>query len=1454
MAAKSTPDNHCYRQIVINNSQEVQWKHLVIPLPDSATNKKSEWIIPPFAGGFSYKNAGNISSASRNRFILWRCQDDVIQLQEVCMDCNLIDNNIQLRFPNSRLLPDVVIRETEKNITLLLATDHSVHRFTLSHPDKLSRNATNYGQTSNNTALSILASITLKDSLQFCNYAGLPAIGRMASAELLQDSSAIFAVILPSSISIIILPPVSSNEGARILEIHPGTFVQRLISGFIFGSKMITSADNNLLPQSISFRRLSDGKLYLFMICHRYQLRIWSLEKNDFILHMDMNIYRPSSADSDSSAAVADQPNRLSTSYGDVGEYVGVFLCYPDHVQFTLLNPILDNGKLTMQYLGSVNDTNSNIFISFAVTNQNIWTLWKNSKGETLLKFLPVLSTQKNPVGWHQVNVSSNENCDTDGLNDSDVEEYFMRFIFFPGRFSRSTIAKAIQITNHAVTGQNTTLSGVYGEGSPPSLDLLVKDVISLMSYQIQLAYEVYDEISEEALRSIQENCWSKFCNSCQDFSQIEREAFGIFTDNSTGLACIIRRNSTSYIYPTDVLASFWDKTLTYTNGIADNIAMLIECIDLIKTHLTQEIHLRIEYDLHRGLDPIMTISDIAEQISGNLNTASPMASTPHYDLITTLEKKLIAIGDISAAISNTIELLDVFEKIVDSNEITTDNEGIEQISCGRLYSSRMAMRILSTALTDIAHVRFGICCDLLLLQSCILYFENKAFLHEGDHCNTIKCLLIPHTMNLLRAYYSIYWLGQQPCSAASGDEMEFNMRQLAALEISSTSGLFSAVIADPNYTLSELYLAGSAGFKMRSLLMQSEVWHDRLTNSNNWLLWPDVAQACFEKLLQIFWPEQCSVSLVECLVANCQYEEAKFYVNMVNAITEEGLAAREFMLGQCYLSTADGSKALECFISASNGIASDRFFWKLLMSEVYNEKRVTALYYMKVMRLFEQFSYFDLAIIAARTAINSVDSCDEEIPVFWSNIFKYYLELGQAEQAYNALASNPDVERQKDCLQLFVTVLCENLDFKTLCQFPYEGFVDIVSEIMLNRARNVSMSSNCYYDQLYSFHVFRNNFRKAACVMYECASRLAEECVGVASLQQQAKCYLVARNSLHLVTADRRWILCPKLELPISKSNALDKSENAAEISDITDICLPTLKNCVVGSKMVEVGDVDKDYMLVISRLQILQRDDNTKYSEGQFTPEETLVYLISAGLFDTAFSLARAFDIPYSKIFEGLAYKCCSLSNDRKNGYQIDDSELAWLKANDFSFVCSNRELSPTDRAWLLLEHYLSYFDGAESSTFYACVINKLLSLNCSLPYWLSSSLKKLDLATLLRLYIQYDFLSEATQLVMDYIDAVHGIHTAEFDLKNAAHADSPSVWLPYSSIDHLLQLLDKISSETELYKLKKELQDKLGRYLEFADKISVIKIDNEQSRRMTRELQGVASAGNIPFQFVK
>lgn len=96
---------------------------------------------------------------------------------------------------------------------------------------------------------------------------------------------------------------------------------------------------------------------------------------------------------------------------------------------------------------------------------------------------------------------------------------------------------------------------------------------------------------------------------------------------------------------------------------MTDDVTILVECVGLIKRQLTQDLQLRVEYDLHRGLDPILTIRDIAEQICGkyvysqimcivyqifiiavlitiSLNNASAETSLIQWDLMTKLEKK----------------------------------------------------------------------------------------------------------------------------------------------------------------------------------------------------------------------------------------------------------------------------------------------------------------------------------------------------------------------------------------------------------------------------------------------------------------------------------------------------------------------------------------------------------------------------------------------------------------------------------------------------------------------------------------------------------------------------------------------------------------------------------------------------------------------------------------------
>ena len=62
------------------------------------------------------------------------------------------------------------------------------------------------------------------------------------------------------------------------------------------------------------------------------------------------------------------------------------------------------------------------------------------------------------------------------------------------------------------------------------------------------------------------------------------------------------------------------------------------------------------------------------------------------------------------------------------------------------------------------------------------------------------------------------------------------------------------------------------------------------------------------------------------------------------------------------------------------------------------------------------------------------------------------------------------------------------------LSGYPYIDMLDDVETIIESRARSADLSVNNYYDFLYSFHVMKENYRKAAHVMYECGARLGLE------------------------------------------------------------------------------------------------------------------------------------------------------------------------------------------------------------------------------------------------------------------------------------------------------------------------------------------------------------------------
>lgn len=101
-------------------------------------------------------------------------------------------------------------------------------------------------------------------------------------------------------------------------------------------------------------------------------------------------------------------------------------------------------------------------------------------------------------------------------------------------------------------------------------------------------------------------------------------------------------------------------------------------------------------------------------------------------------------------------------------------------------------------------------------------------------------------------------------------------------------------------------------------------------------------------------------------------------------------------------------------------------------------------------------------------------------------------------------------------------------------------------------------------------------------------------------------------------------------------------------------------------------------------------------------------------------------------------------------------------------------------------------------------------------------SLCLQKVDAAELLRLYLNYDLLEEAADLVLEYVDAVlgkghqyFGIEVSSLGwaglargllfamgtrqkgsspLQHPLSATAPMVWLPYTAIDQLLQALQE------------------------------------------------------------
>uniref|UniRef100_A0A8C4PML3 Nucleoporin 160 n=1 Tax=Equus asinus asinus TaxID=83772 RepID=A0A8C4PML3_EQUAS len=892
----------------------------------------------------------------------------------------------------------------------------------------------------------------------------------------------------------------------------------------------------------------------------------------------------------------------------------------------------------------------------------------------------------------------------------------------------------------------------------------LKKEITLAVESELQGSVTEY-EFSQEEFRNLQQEFWCKFYACCLQYQEALSHPLALHLNPHTNMVCLLRKGYLSFLVPSSLVDHLYllpdenlltedETTISDDVDVARDVICLIKCLRLIGESVTMDMSVMMEMSCYNLQSPEKTAEQILE------------------DLITIDVENVME--DICSKLQEIRNPIHAIGLLIREMDYETEPLNI-RMNLSQLYGSSTAGSIVCRAVCKIASTRFLICRDLLILQQLLMRLGDAVILGAGQLFQAQQDLL-HRTAPLLLSYYLIKWGSQ--CLAT-----DVPIDTLLVIFFITIVELFFHEVAR-KHIISHLFSQPKAPL------------------SQTGLNWPEMITAITNYLLQLLWPSNPGCLFLECLMGNCQYVQLQDYIQLLHPWCQVNVGSCRFMLGRCYLVTGEGQKALECFCQAASEVGKEEFLDRLIRSEdgeIVSTPRLQ--YYDKILRLLDVVGLPELVIQLATSAITEAGDDWKSQATLRTCIFKHHLDLGHNSQAYEALTQIPDSSRQLDCLRQLVVVLCERSQLQDLVEFPYVNLHNEVVGIIESRARAVDLMTHNYYELLYAFHIYRHNYRKAGTVMFEYGMRLGREVRTLRGLEKQGNCYLAAINCLRLIRPEYAWIVQPASGAVYDRPGASPKRNHDGECT-----AAPTNRQI----EILELEDLEKECSLARIRLTLAQHDPSAVAVAGSSSAEEMVTLLVQAGLFDTAISLCQTFKLPLTPVFEGLAFKCIKL---QLGGEAAQAEAWAWLAANQLSSVITTKESSATDEAWRLLSTYLERYK-VQNNLYHHCVINKLLSHGVPLPNWLINSYKKVDAAELLRLYLNYDLLEEAVDLVSEYVDAVLGKGHQYFGIEFPLSATAPMVWLPYSSIDQLLHALGENS-------LSQKILDKLDDYQQKVDK---------------------------------
>uniref|UniRef100_A0A8C5QNX6 Nucleoporin 160 n=1 Tax=Leptobrachium leishanense TaxID=445787 RepID=A0A8C5QNX6_9ANUR len=1335
------------------------------------------------AGGYYYRENSNLQSVARNRFIHWTSHDDTLELVEESLDCNLSNNAIRLKILNCCVLPGGVhVCETKGRVIVMIVTNQTVHRFVLPHPSRMYRSEI----ISDSQMQSIFTDIGKANFRDPSNSYVIPAVpGRAQStttstAWISSFGEALFA--FPSttgSIFIIKMPPYNSDGAVTSVELKQSSVMQRLLTGWMPTS--IRDPGPGHLPVSLAVHCLEEDA-FIFSLCQDHKLRMWSYKDQMCLMVADMLEFVPISKAVRQTSGT-EHKLRLAHSTS-LGLYLGVYLHTPRQGQFSVFQLVCaESNRYSLDLVSSI-FTNQETLVDFTFTlaTTEIWALWLDDEKQTIVKQINFEHNQAGP--WSQVTMNLLPQDEIDATDEQDPRETYLEYLFTPGRFTVAALVKAIQIMQR--TG---------GKPLDLSWEELKREVTNTVENELHGSLSVY-EMPEEEFRELQMEYWSKFYTCCLQYQESLSHPLALLVHPQSTMVCLLRRGFLSlmvpcplidhlYLTPTEHLCYEDESLISDDVDVGKDTICLIQCLRMIGDCVSPDMAHLMETACRQLQSP----EKVAQQILEN------MITNDVDNLMMDIHNKVQDIRNPIQTISYLLRDMD-YETGVDIDQNVDQAQPMTtSMNLSSLYGSTTAASLVSQAVGKISMSRFLMCRDLLILEYLLLRTSDVDIV-GGELPHHSHQDLLPRTSQILSSYYVIYWGCQCLASTVPSDVLESNLQHLSVLDLSDTPHFRPEhrYLSGPQ-TIVELFFQDVVRKRIFQIFARSGAAEAPLN-------WTQLISDVTFYLLQKLWPNNPGFLFPEFLMKSCQYTQLQEFIHLVQPCCQVNVGSCNFMMGQCYLVTGEGYKALECFSNAASEVEREEFLEKLICvenGETASNRRLQ--YYNKVLSLLEDVGLPELVIKFATLAITESDDNWKSQAVLRTLIFKHLLDMGNNSQAYEALTMIPDPSRQLDCLRQLVVVLCERSQLQDLVEFPYVNLENEVVSIIESRARAVDLMTHNYYELLYAFHIYRHNYRKAGTIMYEYGMRLGREVRTKEGLEKQVNTYLACLNCMRLIRSKYAWIVQPTSGAVYERAGASPKRTHDGESPVVP-------KSSQI--EILELKDLEKEYVLSQTHLTLVQQVQGTAAIAGSTSAEEMVRLLIQAGLFNAAIVLCQTFNLSLTPIFEGLAYKCIVLQNCGEAAYA---EAWQWLAANQESSVVTAKDSSATDEAWRLMTSYLDKYDSS-LGLYHRCVIDKLLSHGVPLPSWLINSYKAMDVAALLHLYLRYDLLEEASELVLEYVDAVLGKGHQYFGIEKPLSATCPQVWLPYTAIDHLLQALTDNRNQHNTDLLEK-LKGKLDEY---------------------------------------